>query len=280
VTVAGNPLVAPGTPVKLLLEGIRKSFPGENGAADLVAVQHADVAIRANEFVTIVGPSGCGKSTLLNIVAGLTEPGSGRILIDGVEAPDRRRHFSYMFQKDLLLPWRTIRGNVALGLEVQGLGRRETRERAQSILDRFGLGNFASHYPSQLSGGMRQRAALMRTLLCDREILLLDEPFGALDALTRSVMQEWLLRIWEADHRTILFITHDVEEAVLLSDRVLVMSGRPGRIKKEVNINLGRPRDHTLTSSPEFVALKSAILEQIYEESVIAAELDMASAPG
>jgi ABC-type nitrate/sulfonate/bicarbonate transport system ATPase subunit len=193
---------------------------------------------------------------------------AGRIVIDGEEVADRRANFGYMFQKDLLFPWRTIRNNVAVGLEVLGVPKKDARAQAQAILDRFELGRFANKYPVQLSGGMRQRVALMRTLLCDREMLLLDEPFGALDALTRSIMQEWLLGIWENDHRTIIFITHDIEEAVFLSDRVLMMSARPGIIKDEIKIDLGRPRDHRIVTSPRFTELKKAILDQIYEESL------------
>lgn len=258
-------------PAKLRLEGVRKAFPTPEGGS-IEVLQETDLRIHAQEFVTIVGPSGCGKSTLLNIVAGLAEPTAGRVLVDGVVLPDRRRHFSYMFQKDLLFPWRTIRDNVALGIEVQGTPRAEARQRAQAMLDRFGLGRFGSHYPSQLSGGMRQRAALMRTLLCDREVLLLDEPFGALDALTRSVMQEWLLQVWEADHRTVVFITHDVEEAIFLSDRVLVMSARPGRIKLELLVDLPRPRDHTTVTTRRFTELKKSVLDQLHDEGLIAAD--------
>jgi ABC-type nitrate/sulfonate/bicarbonate transport system ATPase subunit len=234
-------------------------------------VDHIDLDLRAGEFLTIVGPSGCGKSTLLNIVAGLEQPSNGEILVDGRVVEDRRRIFAYMFQKDLLFPWRTIRDNVAVGLEVQHVPLRQARERAMELLLRFGLEGFSDKYPSQLSGGMRQRVALMRTLLCDREVLLLDEPFGALDAMTRGVMQEWLLKVWEADHRSILFITHDIEEAIFLSDRVVMMSARPGRIKGEEKINLDRPRTHDVLTSPEFTRLKKRVLDQMYEESLKAA---------
>lgn len=250
------------------LDGVRKVFPADAGGEPVVAVEATDIAVRRGEFVTIVGPSGCGKSTLLNILAGLESPTDGHVLINGKEHRDRRPFFGYMFQKDLLFPWRTIRDNVAVGLEIQGQSRREARERATEILERFGLIRFADKYPAQLSGGMRQRAALMRTLLCDREFLLLDEPFGALDALTRSIMQEWLLGIWESDHRTIVFITHDIEEAVFLSDRVLLMSAHPGHVKTELVIDLGRPRDHTVVTSPRFAQLKKILLDNIYEESL------------
>jgi ABC-type nitrate/sulfonate/bicarbonate transport system ATPase subunit len=257
-------------PARVALEALGKTFSASGEAVE--AVRDVHIQVHASEFVTIVGPSGCGKSTLLNIIAGLDEPTTGQILIDGATVADRRRHFGYMFQKDLLFPWRKIRDNVSVGLEVLGTPKQEARRRALELLERFELGAFANKYPVQLSGGMRQRVALMRTLLCDREILLLDEPFGALDALTRSIMQEWLLSIWEADHRTIIFITHDIEEAVFLSDRVLMMSARPGVIKGEVEINLDRPRDHTILTSQRFNELKKEVLDQIYEESLKAQE--------
>jgi len=276
ITESEAPPITSG--VKLRLDKVRKSYRMPTGGA-LDILTETTFDIRNREIVTIVGPSGCGKSTLLNILAALTEPSGGRMLIDSAEQPDRGRYFGYMFQKDLLFPWRTIIDNVALGLEIQGTPRKEARTRSADMLKRFDLDKFASHYPSQLSGGMRQRVALMRTLLCNRPILLLDEPFAALDALTRSVMQEWLLQIWEQDHRTILFITHDVEEAVILSDRVLVMSARPGRIKFEIAIDLPRPRDHSLRATGRFTELKSLVLDQIYEETIKSMEGNAESAP-
>ena len=256
---------------RVALEAVTKVFHQDVGEAPVFAVERVDFSVGSGEFLTIVGPSGCGKSTLLNIIAGLEEPTTGRVLVDGVAVPERQRYFGYMFQKDLLFPWRRIRDNVAIGLEVLGTPRAEARAKALDILRRFDLDTFADKYPAQLSGGMRQRVALMRTLLCDREILLLDEPFGALDALTRSIMQAWLLGIWEAELRTVIFITHDIEEAVFLSDRILTMSARPGRIKGEVAIDLPRPRDHTIVTMPRFTELKRAVLDQIYEESLKAA---------
>ncbi len=256
------------------VEALTKIFREDVTGDPVLAVDDVSFAVRRSEFVTIVGPSGCGKSTVLNVIAGLEQPTEGRILIDGREHAQRHKHFGYMFQKDLLFPWRRVSDNVAVGLEVLGVSRREARRRAEEILERFELGAFAKKYPGQLSGGMRQRVALMRTLICEREILLLDEPFGALDALTRSIMQEWLLNIWERDHRTIIFITHDIEEAVFLSDRVLMMSARPGRIKGEIDIDLPRPRDHSIVTTARFTEYKKAILDQIYEESVRAARTD------
>jgi ABC-type nitrate/sulfonate/bicarbonate transport system ATPase subunit len=253
-------------PPKVELDAVSKGFGA--AAARISAVETASFAVANGEFVSIVGPSGCGKSTLLNIIAGLDEPSSGQVLFDGTEVADRRRFCSYMFQKDLLFPWRTIEANVALGLEVGGVRRGEARNRARALLSRFGLGQFSAHYPSQLSGGMRQRVALMRTLLCDRPILLLDEPFAALDALTRSIMQEWLLSIWSQERRTILFITHDIDEAIFLSDRVLLMSVRPGRIRNDIRVPLERPRDHRMTTNAAFTRLKQLIRDEIYEESM------------
>lgn len=265
---------SPESRQRVTLTDITKVFHQDADEDPVCAVEGVNLAVNAAEFLTIVGPSGCGKSTLLNIIAGLEEPTAGSILVDGVSVSDRQRYFGYMFQKDLLFPWRRVRDNVAIGLEVLGTPRNEARARALDILRRFDLDAFAEKYPSQLSGGMRQRVALMRTLLCDREILLLDEPFGALEALTRSIMQEWLLGIWEKDHRTVIFITHDIEEAIFLSDRILTMSARPGRIKGELTIDLPRPRDHTIVTTPRFTEFKRAVLDQIYEESLKAARPD------
>ena len=265
---------SPESRQRVTLTDVTKVFHQDADEDPVCAVEGVDFAVNSAEFLTIVGPSGCGKSTVLNIIAGLEEPTAGRILVDGVSVSDRQRYFGYMFQKDLLFPWRRVRDNVAIGLEVLGTPRAEARARALDILRRFDLDAFAEKYPAQLSGGMRQRVALMRTLLCDREILLLDEPFGALDALTRSIMQEWLLGIWEKDHRTVIFITHDIEEAIFLSDRILTMSARPGRIKGELTIDLPRPRDHTIVTTPRFTEFKRAVLDQIYEESLKAARPD------
>jgi ABC-type nitrate/sulfonate/bicarbonate transport system ATPase subunit len=254
------------TPPKVALRSVAKRFA--SAGAQVTAVVAATLTIATGEFVSIVGPSGCGKSTILNIVAGLDEPTAGEVLFDGHAVADRRRQCGYMFQKDLLFAWRSIEANVALGLEVEGVRKAEARERARALLSRFGLGQFARHYPSQLSGGMRQRVALMRTLLCNRPILLLDEPFAALDALTRSIMQEWLLSIWSQERRTILFITHDIDEAIFLSDRVLLMTARPGRIRNEIRVQLDRPRDHRVTTTAEFIRLKQMIRDEIHEESL------------
>ena len=267
VETAATPAAAPAACARIELRAVRKVF-GDAAEGAVTAVRDTSFAVHAGEFVAVVGPSGCGKSTVLNMVAGLFDPSGGEILIDGAEVADRRPFCAYMFQRDLLLPWRTIRDNVALGIEILGTPRSAARERAGALLDRFGLGGFADKRPPQLSGGMRQRAALMRTLLCPREVLLLDEPFGALDALTRANMQEWLLEVWAQDNRTVLFITHDVEEALFLADRVLVMTARPGSIKLEVPIDIARPRSRRVTTSESFNRLKERVLESIHDESI------------
>ncbi|HYM49871.1 MAG TPA: ABC transporter ATP-binding protein [Candidatus Limnocylindrales bacterium] len=252
---------------RVQVQNVSKEFPPALGSSTL-AISNVSFEVRNHEFLTIVGPSGCGKSTLLNILAGLAQPTAGTILVDGVEHARRTPFFGYMFQKDLLLPWRTIVDNVALGLEVQGVSKAEARREALRVLERFKLARFGDRYPVQLSVGMRQRVALMRTLVCDRPVLLLDEPFGALDALTRSVMQEWLLETWMVERRTVIFITHDIDESIFLSDRVLIMSSHPGRIKGEFRVPFARPRTHECLATPEFTELKRYVLDQLYDESV------------
>ena len=237
-------------------------------AAGIVkALEPIDLVVEHGELVSIVGPSGCGKSTLFNIAAGLLEPTTGAVSIDGRDAAGRRGQVGYMLQKDLLLPWRTVLDNVILGLEVRGVPKRAAREQVRPYLQRYGLDGFESHYPSQLSGGMRQRAALMRTLLGEPEIVLLDEPFGALDAQTRALMQEWLLAVKSEFDKTMLLVTHDVDEAVLLSDRVHVMSARPGHIKSTITVDLPRPRNVEQVTTPEFMASKAAVLRELRDET-------------
>ena len=256
-------------PDVLDMRAISKTFrsPGSTTRAlDGFAMQ-----VPKGEFVTVLGPSGCGKSTLFTIVAGLDEPDPGGILRfhgRGCHAHELLGRVSFMPQRDLLLPWRTVVANAALALEIEGTPRRDARARATQMLPEFGLTGFGAHYPHQLSGGMRQRVALMRSFLFERDLMLLDEPFGALDALTRSMMQRWLLDVWERHRRTVLFITHDIDEAIFLADRVLVMTARPGRVKLERRIDLPRPRDATLVLTPEFIALKRDILAAIDEESM------------
>ena len=215
------------------------------------------------EFVTIIGGSGSGKSTLFNLCVGLQEPDEGEILVDG-ERPKRRvGMMGYMPQRDLLLPWRSVLDNVRIPFEVQGIPKGESRRKALEMLPHFGLEAFEHELPSALSGGMRQRVALLRTWLMGRSTLLLDEPFGALDALTRRELQDWLLRVWQEFERTVMFITHDVEEAVYLADRVIVLSARPGRIKYETRIGLPRPRRQRMIAEPEFGKLVRELLTQL-----------------
>ncbi len=250
---------------KLQTESISKVFRGSGaGDGDVRALEGIDIEAGEGEFVSIVGPSGCGKSTLFNILAGLVEPTAGRVLLDGKPADHLLGVLGYMPQRDLLMPWRTVLDNTTLGLEIGGVSRSNARTRALKDFPRFGLTGFEHRWPKSLSGGMRQRASLLRTFLAGREVMLLDEPFGALDALTRREMQAWLLEIWQADRKTIVFVTHDVEEAVYLSDRVYVMSGRPGRVALELEVDLPRPRPLSVTTTPRFTELKQRLLEPIY----------------
>ncbi len=238
---------------------------------EVKALNGVDLKVQPGEFVTVVGPSGCGKSTLFNIVSGLEEPDSGSVLrFEGrsVMARDLLGKVSFMPQRDLLLAWRNVIDNAILPLEIEGANRAEARREAERMLPEFGLAGFAKQYPHELSGGMRQRVALMRTFMFKRDLMLLDEPFGALDALTRAMMQRWLLDVWSEHRRTVLFITHDVDEAIFLGDRVLVMTARPGAIKLERKVDLPRPRGADLVTSPEFIALKRDLLDAIEEESM------------
>jgi len=253
-------------PTDLLeMRGISKTF------GTLKALDGLELSVPAGEFVTVVGPSGCGKSTLFNMVAGLDEPADGgirRFKGRGCHAAELLGKVAFMPQRDLLLPWRNVIDNAILAREIEGAHRRTVRAEALRMMPEFGLAGFEAQYPHQLSGGMRQRVALMRTFMFERELMLLDEPFGALDALTRTMMQRWLLDVWERHRRTILFITHDVDEAIFLGDRVLVMTARPGRVKLERRVDLPRPRGADLVLSPEFIALKRDILDAIEEESM------------
>jgi ABC-type nitrate/sulfonate/bicarbonate transport system ATPase subunit len=225
------------------------------------ALEDVDLELREREVVAVVGPSGCGKSTLLELVAGLLEPDSGVVSVAGRETASGRRELcSYMPQRDLLLPWRDALGNAALALECQGTPRREARRRAQPLFERFGLAEFERSRPADLSGGMRQRVAFLRTLLPGRPVLLLDEPFGALDSITRAGMQEWLAETLEAEPRTVLLVTHDVEEAVFLADRVAVLSPRPGRVVAQIDVDLPHPRSRT---SAELVALRERAMDAL-----------------
>jgi ABC-type nitrate/sulfonate/bicarbonate transport system ATPase subunit len=248
--------------------GLSKDFAQRGGALAVVR----DINLHANEgeFVSIVGPSGCGKSTLLSIMAGLDTPSSGTIALHGDTSVERLGKVGYMQQKDLLLPWRNVVDNAVLGLEVQGRNRLAARRRALALMAPFGLAGFEREYPHALSGGMRQRASFLRTVLADQDVILLDEPFGALDALSRSQMQEWLLGLWESLSKTIVLVTHNVDEAIFLSDRVYVMSSRPGRISLVEPITLTRPRTADMVTNADFTSLKARLLSAIREESAAA----------
>jgi ABC-type nitrate/sulfonate/bicarbonate transport system ATPase subunit len=239
----------------VVLRDVRRRF------GRLVALERLDLELRPGEVLAVVGPSGCGKSTLLELAAGLQDPDAGTVAAGGATEPaGRRAACAYMPQRDLLLPWRDALGNAALALECQGVPRAEARRRAEPLFERFGLAEFDGSRPADLSGGMRQRVAFLRTLLPGRPVLLLDEPFGALDAITRAAMHEWLAGALVAEPRSVLLVTHDVEEAVFLADRVAVMSARPGRIVDTLDIGLERPRRLT---DPRLVELRAAALEAL-----------------
>lgn len=222
-----------------------------------------DVSIRLNEgeFVSIVGPSGCGKSTLFHHISGIMTPEQGSIWIDGEDYSGRAGRVSYMYQKDLLMPWKKVVDNVALPLRLKGMSKKASREKALELFELFGLEGFEKSYPYQLSGGMRQRASLLRTYLCSSDILLLDEPFGGLDAITKARLQDWLLELLDRLDVSVIFITHDIEEALYLSDRIYVLSDRPAVIRKEFEPHFNRPRERSLMTDREFGKLKLEIYQ-------------------
>jgi len=250
----------------LRIEAVSRVFPGVRGGAPTRALERTDLEVQDNDFICILGPSGCGKSTLLRIVAGLDRPTTGRVLLDGqaVERPGPDR--GMVFQSYTLFPWLSVKENILFG-------SRSNEEKAATLIEKTGLRGFENHHPKMLSGGMQQRTALARALANDPKILLLDEPFGALDNQTRALMQELLLGIWEADRKTVLFVTHDIDEAIFMANRVAVMSARPGRIKSELRIELPHPRHYTMKTSPEFSRYKAELTEQIRVEAMKAAQL-------
>ena len=247
---------------KLRVRGIRHSFLTDG--APTPVLDGIDLHVSDGELVSVIGPSGCGKSSLLNVIAGLQDPESGAVYVDGVPTDNRLGLAGYMHQDDLLMPWRTVLDNTILGLEVQGVPRKEARARALMHFDAFGLAGYEKQRPYALSGGMRQRASLLRTVLMDRDIILLDEPFGALDALTRSQMQQWLMGLWESLNKTILLVTHDIEEALLLSDRIYVLSSRPARVNTVVDVDLPRPRRYEMIAEERFIALRRGIIADLH----------------
>nr|WP_260681954.1 ABC transporter ATP-binding protein [Alkalicoccobacillus porphyridii] len=232
----------------------------------VTAIDKVEMQVPPHKFISIIGPSGCGKSTLFNIISGLDEPSHGELIVDGMNVNGATGLVGYMLQKDLLLPWRSILDNVILGMEILKTPKKEAKEIAMPLLEKYGLKGFEHSYPSQLSGGMRQRAALLRTVLYNKDIILLDEPFGALDAQTRANMQEWLLDLWDDFQKTILFVTHDIDEAIYLSDEIYIMTARPGTVKSRLPVHLDRPRKPTITTSPEFTQLKEEALQLLSQE--------------
>jgi NitT/TauT family transport system ATP-binding protein len=251
------------------IEGVWKEFV--KGERRVLALEDISLRVAEREFVAILGPSGCGKSTLLNMVAGFDRPTRGAVQVDGEEIihPSPRR--GVVFQEPALFPWFSVMENVVFGPKTQRQTAADYRRRAAQILEQVGLHGFESSYPAELSGGMRQRVGIARVLIMQPQVLLMDEPFGSLDAQTRMLMQELLLEVWERHHQTVLFITHDIEEALLLADRVCVMTARPGRIKKSIDVGIPRPRAIEVTTSPEFNALRREVLALIREESERAA---------
>jgi NitT/TauT family transport system ATP-binding protein len=251
----------------LEIEAVRKEFTG--GAVPVLALETIDLTIERGEFVTLVGPSGCGKSSLLTLVSGLSAPSAGRIRINGRGISGTDRDVGFITQQDNLFPWRTLADNVALALEISGMPAAERRREANRWIKRVGLEGFEQAYPHQLSGGMRQRANIIRTLIYEPSVILMDEPFGPLDAQTRLSLQALLLSIWETQRSTVLFVTHDLTEAIALADRVVLMSARPGRIVRADRVDIPRPRDiFYMHDLPEFRRLYDALWHEL------AAQLD------
>ncbi len=255
---------------RLSVLGVSKVFPGNRGATPTTALQPVSLEVDDNDFITVLGPSGCGKSTLLRLVAGLETPSSGEILLDGrrIEGPGADR--GVVFQSYTLFPWLSVRQNICFGLREKCMPQAQQRELSAHFIAQVGLRGFEDHFPKQLSGGMQQRVAIARALANDPKILLLDEPFGALDNQTRVLMQELLLGIWESARKTVLFVTHDIDEAIFMANRVAVFSARPGRIKADVAVDLPHPRHYTVKTSPEFMELKARLTEEIRTESMAA----------
>ncbi len=250
------------------IDGVGKTFTGQDGE-NIVALEDTDLKIGRGEFLSIVGPSGCGKSTLLNLVAGLLETTRGEIRIDGEQVNGPYTDLGFAFQSDLLLDWRTVLRNVLLQCDMRGMDSKQHTGRARKLLKSVGLEGFEDKRPFELSGGMRQRVALCRALLLDPPMLLMDEPFGALDALTREQMQSDLLDMWQETQKTVLFITHSISEAVYLSDRIVVMSARPGKVREIIDVDIDRPRDLSVRDSAEFGAIVHRVRLLFQEMGVI-----------
>lgn len=250
-----------GVQVDISISGLSKVFSEDRRS--LVAIDCFDLEVAHGEFVCLLGPSGCGKTTVLRIVAGLESKSSGSVLVDGKEVVGPGSDRGMVFQEFALFPWRTVRRNVEFGLEVKHIPDVERAAISGRLIELVGLKGFADAYPRELSGGMKQRVAIARALANDPEVLLMDEPFGSLDAQTRNLMQKELLRIWSATRKTVLFVTHSVEEAVFLADKIVVMTARPGKVREMIVVSLARPRDRT---SREFLAIRSKVLSELEEE--------------
>jgi NitT/TauT family transport system ATP-binding protein len=253
----------PGAAVKIVARGAQKRFPTRRGM--VTAMESVDLEVAEGEFVCVVGPSGCGKSTFLRILAGLDHVTAGEARIVPGADPTQPLN-AVVFQEYAIFPWKTVLANVAFGPQMRGVPKREREALARRWLVKVGLERFEDYYPAQLSGGMKQRVSIARALAYDPQVLLMDEPLGALDAQTRAVLQEELLRLWEETRKTVVYVTHSIEEAVLLGDRVVVMTAHPGTVKTEFRIDLPRPRDLTTTSTPEFAALTGAVWEALRDE--------------
>ncbi len=258
VTVHASRYICAVSPSLLELRDVGKVF------GDTVALEPTTISVDEGSFVAIVGPSGCGKSTLFNVIAGLVAPDSGAVIMGGKTVTNTTGHVGYMLQKDLLVPWRTVQDNITMAARLTRRVTEADRAEARRVAEQYGLGEFLRHYPSALSGGMRQRVAFMRTLVTHQPLLLLDEPFGALDAQTRLEMQQWLLQVWRDTGRTVLFITHDVDESLFLSDRVVVMSPRPGRVVADFANVLARPRTVDTLTDATFIELKSRVMHLLH----------------
>lgn len=254
---------------QLSIENVSKSYyirPKGAGSVNLLpTLENISLEVSAGEFVTLIGPSGCGKTTLFNMISGLEKPDCGKVLLKGKDITGKRGHAAYMLQKDMLLPWRNVLDNCILALELQKVPRELALQQAKVMLEELELSAFSLQYPGELSGGMRQRAAFVRTMLAGKEILLLDEPFGALDAYTKSEMHKWLIKSFQKYKPTVLFITHDIEEAILLSDRIYVLTPRPAAIKMQMNVDLPRPRSRDLLVSEHFIEMKKILIQELFE---------------
>ena len=250
--------------IKVSIQGVEKKYNTRKG--EVVALNGVDFDIKESEFICVIGPSGCGKSTLLNIIAGLLEPTSGQILVDGKPISGTGTDRGVVFQQYALFPWLTVKKNVEFGLKLKGLSKEECDTIAMKYLKMVELEKFADSYPKELSGGMKQRVAIARAYAMNPEVLLMDEPFGALDAQTRTQLQSELLKAWQEENKTCFFVTHDIEEAIVLATRVVIMSARPGRIKEVVDIDIPYPRDQETKMSDRFIELKNHIWGQVYQE--------------